>query len=213
MGNVLFPSALGHPHAFTPAWSEKKNPKPVFWLRTASFAERSQYMADIEAHCGREVFQFQKDKAFEDFLTLILPDRDDQPDNAQQRERLLEILSQVRAGEAVSNDERLYLDKVWAIAAQTSPVLQELTQREALRNEMSPGLALIHFCNGLDNVTSAFGDPVTFVADARGRMSEKTLLALDPNDVWLVGQRAHNLQWGKSAEKNSSAPLKSGATT
>jgi hypothetical protein len=211
MANILFPSALSHRHAFTPTWYEKTTPKPVFWLRAGSFAERSQYLADIESECGPEIYQFQKDAAFQAGLEALLPDRDDQPGNADDRSRLIEILSQVRAGETVSEEDRAHLNKSWDVVAQNWIDLRDLTRSEALRGQMLPGFALLHFCTGIDNLTDAQGNPVLFESDARGRMAESVLLRLDSGDLWLTGTFAHNLQWGRSAEKNLPARSKSGA--
>ena len=216
MANILFPSALSHAHAFTPTWYEKTTAKPVFWLRTGSFAERSQYLADIESECGPEIYQFQKDAAFHAGLEALLPDREDQDSNADDRARLIEILVQVRAGETVGQEDRAHLNKSWDVVAQNWGDLRDLTRSEALRGQVLPGFALLHFCTGIDNLNDAQGEPILFEADevgqrGGGRMAESVLLRLDPGDLWLAGTFAHNLQWGRSAEKNSSARSKSGA--
>lgn len=211
MGNILFPSALSHRHAFTPTWYEKTKPTPVFWLRACSFAERSQYLADIESECGPEIYQFQKDAAFVAGVEALLPDRDDQPGNRDERARLVEILGQMRAGEAIGDAERDHFSKSWDVVAQNWPDLRDLTRSESLRAQYLPGLALLHFCIGIDNLTDVSGAAVQFEVDARGRMAESTLLRLDPGDVWLTGTFAHNLQWGRSTEKNSASRLRSSA--
>lgn len=215
MRNLLFPSALSHAHTFTPDWyvNAKVTPLPVFHLRAASFADRAQYLAELEAAAGLDIYQFQKDAAFQEGLMLLLPDREDQPSNADDRAHLFEILANTRAREAVSEAERALLNKAWDLVQHSAvyTTLKELTQREALRNQMLPAFALLHFCTGIDNLKTVDGDPIVFEADERGRMSEATLLQLDQADFWVAGTFAHNLQWGRSAEKNSSSRLKSGA--
>lgn len=213
MRNILFPSATTHRHAFTPPWYEElTSNKPVFYLRAGSIADRAQYEADLDAETGGQIFPAQKDLAFQAGVEELLKDQEGQPENTETRAKLFELLAQIRGGETVSAKDRTFFNQAWDAIASEWPDLKALIRREALRDRMLPGLALLHFCTGFENVKDANGEPLTFEADNQGRLKEEVLLKIDPSDLWLVGQAAHNLQWGRSVEKNFSLPSKSKKT-
>ena len=208
MSNI-FPSATTHRHSFTPSFLEDAKPKPVFWFRAASFAERAQYFADLDMEAGREVHQFQLDAAFLEGLEVLLADREDQPENADQRAQIVDILNADRSGQVVSADDIALLNRVWEAVSTNWRDLAELMRRRNLRNQIVHGYAMLHFCVGLDNVVSRNGDILTFETDGTGKMKENIILAMDSFDVAAAGTFANNLQFGGSAEKNSSPPSRS----
>jgi hypothetical protein len=212
MRHTVTPAVLTHRHEYTPPWLEGQKPKPVYWMRSASFADRTQYEAELDTAAGPEVMQWQKDMAFAQGLAeTFLPDREDQPENGAQRDRITELLSQIRSGEEVSEEDKAFVNSAWLEVSQTWLPLKELTFREAHRRRLMPGFALRHFCIGLDNVKDARGAPVAFEADGQERMAEHVLMRIDKDDLLFAGQFADDLQYGRSAEKNSSPPSKSGS--
>jgi hypothetical protein len=206
MTKSAIPGVLGQSHAFTPSHLEKKKPKPVYWLRSGSFVERTQYLAEVEEFSGPEVYQFQKDDAFRDSLAICLPDRDDQPDNADHRARYLDILASARSGQDISAEDVADFENIWRELARLPTALKKLEAQAALRDNLLPGLALKHYCVKLDNIMDRFGKAITFEADDNGHLSDNILLRLETMELAAAGTFAHNLQFGLSAEKNSGLP-------
>jgi hypothetical protein len=212
MSNLLFASSTAHRHPFTPIWLEKRNPKPVFHFRAGSLADRAQYLADLDTLSGGEVYPFQFDAAFRDGLAALLPDRDDQPGNADERAALLELMNADRSGQVLdASDEARFAD-VWNTIKANWPPMLALERRSVLRAQLIPMYAMLHFCTGLEHITDREGVPVSFETDSFGRISETTILRIDPDELIFAGRFAHNLQFGASAEKNFASPSKSDPT-
>jgi hypothetical protein len=206
--NLGAPAGLGVLTPHTPSALLKLKPKPVYWLRSGSFIERAQYLAAIDDVAGREVSQFQKDAAFNDGLNALLADNPAYPDNAEQRARYSELLSQNRSGQDLPEGELKDLDKMWLAVSERWPPLKTLQDREALRETILPGLALKFYCVKIDNAKDRFGNPLIFEKDEAGQMSDAAIMRMDA-ELQSVGIFAHNLQFGVSAEKNSDLPSSS----
>lgn len=212
MSNMIFASGTAHRHGFTPAWQANRTPKPRYIFRSGSISGRASYLADLDTETGGEVYQFHWDAAFREGLAALLPDRDDQPDNAADREAILAIMDENRSGQTVPEADAKRLAETWAAVKSHWPAMRELDRRSNLRDQLIPLYAMLHFCVGLENVTDRDGAPIVFEADALGKMSESVILRIDPDALIFAGRFAHNLQFGASAEKNSASPSNSEET-
>jgi hypothetical protein len=206
MLNFLTPSSTRQRHAFTPEYYKDVVPKPIFWLRSASFSDRSAYVAELRAEAGPEVYSYMKDAAFQEGLLALCPDDAANPKISDDRAKMIDILGQLRAGETVSPQDQVEFTKVWESIQNAWSPLKMLTQRDAMRDEMRAGLALLHFCIGLDNVKDVSGNAIDFECDSQGKMKETVLMKINDADVFFVGTAAHDLQYGRSVEKNLLSP-------
>jgi hypothetical protein len=209
LSQTAAPAPLGQLTQHTPAFLEARKPKPKYWLRSGSFLERTQYLADVEEFGGPEVYQFQKDAAFREGVEKLLADKDGQPGNADARARYLEILTTGRSGQEVSEADAADFNTFWKALAKEWGPLGDLDRAEKLRASVLPALALKRYCAKFENVLDRFGEPIDFELDEDGQVSDATLLRIDLLELEAVGTFAHNLQFGASAGKNSSSPSSS----
>jgi hypothetical protein len=210
MRNTLIPGAPGQTHRFTPVWYNKRVPKPAYVLRSCSLRERAQYLADIDTECGGEIYQFEFDAAFREGLAAILPDREDAPENAALRARIVDALDADRSGQKIAASEQAILDEAWATVKRQWAPMRALERRSVLRANFIPAIALKQFCVGLEHITDRDGKPIVWEADDDGQLTDQAILRIDPLELKFAGNFAHNLQFGASAEKNSDSPSKSG---
>jgi hypothetical protein len=203
---IAAPAPLGHLTAFTPQHLENQKPKPVFWLRSGSFAERCQYTADLSEHGAGDPHSYQFDEAFKDGLLDRLPDNDDQPENASYRAEILDHLQVFRSGQELDEKTLKFLNDAWTQITSSWGPLARLVRQRDLRAELLPAFALKYYCVKFENMKDRNGQDIAFEKDEDGRLSDSILMKLSNVDLESAGIFANNLQFGGGVEKNSESP-------
>jgi hypothetical protein len=199
-----------HTVPFKAPWREEDPEAPVFHLRAGSVIERGMMEAELAGqHRAGLVAGQDMRAAVTTGIEFLLA-------NDPEKDRVLELFEQEleheidkvaalaknldEPADPLSTDDRRLLGEVRKILAEHWGEYRDLVTQMERRRAIAPIVALKRFCVKIE------GPGVTFTKGGDGQVSDKTLSALDPQEMVLAGSRAFNLQYAQGEEKNSGRP-------
>jgi hypothetical protein len=195
---------------FKAPWRENDPEAVTFYLRAGTVIERGLMEAEIAGdHRAGLVHGYELRAAVTSGIQTLL---DGDPDH----DRVLELFEQELEHEVakvaaaakeepepsdpLTPEDRRLLGEVRNVLAEHWPEYRALIAQMERRRAVAPIVALKRFC------TNIVGAKVKFTKGVDGLVSDKTLAALDPQEMTVAGSRAFGLQYGPGEEKNSGRP-------
>lgn len=195
---------------FKMPWLENDPEAVTYYLRAGTVIERGLMEAEISGeHRAALVHGYELRSAVTSGIETLL-------DGDPERDRVLELFEQELEHETekvaakakgepepadpLTGDDRRLLGEVRNILAEHWPEYRALAAQMERRRAVAPIVALKRFC------VNIVGPGIKFTKGVDGMVSDKTLAALDPQEMSVAGSRAFGLQYGTGEEKNSERP-------